>query len=83
MGWAYCGTDSNGRDIGYGVEATCDHPGCNEIIDRGLAYACGGWHGETEYACEKYFCGEHLLGGRLPSGEFVFLCKECREGVEG
>lgn len=31
--------------IGYAWEATCDHPGCEKQIDRGLAYACGGMHG--------------------------------------
>jgi len=41
MGWANCGTDSNGRPIGYAHEATCDHPECNAAIHRGLSYACG------------------------------------------
>jgi hypothetical protein len=45
MGWANCGEDSRGRPIGYAWEATCDRPGCNAKIDRGLAYACGGMHG--------------------------------------
>lgn len=41
MGWSI-GYDNNWkRDIGYGVPATCDHPDCNEEIDRGLAYVCG------------------------------------------
>lgn len=42
MGWSI-GFDSNwNRDIGYGVPAFCDHPGCTAEIDRGLAYVCGG-----------------------------------------
>jgi hypothetical protein len=73
MGWANCGEDSAGRPIGYAFAATCDHPGCDKEIDRGLAYACGGMHGEgclggeddidweASYpSCEKYFCYEHL-----------------------
>jgi len=56
MGWAFCGEDSQGREIGYAIAATCDHPGCNERIDRGLSYACGGEHGVTEWSCERYFC---------------------------
>lgn len=76
MGWASCGTDSQGRPIGYAHEATCDHPGCNAKIDRGLAYACGGMHGDGghrgDFGCEKYFCGQHLK-----SGEHDQLCFEC------
>lgn len=61
MGWADCGTDSNGRPIGYAFEATCDHPGCDAKINRGLSYACGGMHGDLGgQACEGYFCSEHL-----------------------
>ena len=67
MGWADCGTDSKGRPIGYAHEATCDFPGCDAKINRGLAYACGGMHGEggvrSDYGCEGYFCGQHLIYG--------------------
>lgn len=59
MGWGDCGTDSEGRPIGYVFEAICDEPGCDEQIDRGLSYACGDMHGEDEYSCEKYFCEKH------------------------
>lgn len=59
MSWAYCGTDSSGREIGYSIEAVCDEPGCEKEIDRGLAFACGGEHGEDEYSCERYFCEKH------------------------
>jgi hypothetical protein len=75
MGWAFCGQDSEGRDIGYGVPATCDHPECSEAIDRGLAYACGGMHGDLgDEGCEGYFCDEHLIyaaGLRYP------ICAAC------
>ncbi len=59
MGWANCGDDSKGRPIGYAHDATCDFPGCATEIHRGLAYACGGDHGETEWSCESYFCETH------------------------
>lgn len=60
MGWSI-GYDSNwDRDIGYGVPATCDHPGCTEEIDRGLSYVCGGEPYGGEHGCGLYFCGEHL-----------------------
>lgn len=72
MGWGNCGEDSKGRPIGYVWAATCDHPECIKQIDRGLAYACGGMHGNEalggypdnyefgEFVCEQYFCGDHL-----------------------
>jgi hypothetical protein len=78
MGWGDCGNDSQGRPIGYNFEATCDHPGCNEKIDRGLAYACGGMHGSGE-GCEGYFCDSHLRvvdsdRYELTQGQ---LCEQC------
>jgi hypothetical protein len=42
MSWAIGYDGRWKRDIGYGVPAYCDHPGCNEEIDRGLAHVCGG-----------------------------------------
>jgi hypothetical protein len=84
MGWANCGYDSKGRSIGYIFEAICDYPECNEKIDRGLAYACGGMHGEHDYYCEKYFCSEHLRYGELPNDECTEypICEECRKALE-
>ena len=61
MGWSV-GYDSKWeRDIGYGVPAICDHPGCNKEIDRGLGYVCGGEPYGGEHGCGLFFCGEHLL----------------------
>ena len=80
MGWGDCGQDSQGRPIGYYFEATCDEPGCERKIDRGLSYACGGMHGENEYDCEKYFCGEHLYFTDLDN--VLQLCKECSARVD-
>ena len=82
MGWSL-GHDSrwgkHGRDIGYGVVAYCDHPGCNKVIDRGLAHVCcnmepyGG-----ECGCGLYFCSDHASPGN-------HMCERCvafQEAVE-
>lgn len=73
MGWSL-GFDPNWkRDVGYGVPAYCDHPGCNEEIDRGLAHVCGGDVYGGDRGCGLYFCGAHLYyHAKLP-----FLCKRC------
>lgn len=63
------------RDIGYGVPAFCDHPGCTEEIDRGLAYVCGGEPYGGEAGCGLYFCGAHLLCHPQ-------LCERCAAGKE-
>ena len=87
MGWADCGTDSKGKPIGYAHSATCDHPGCDAKIDRGLAFACGGMHGEDEYSCEGYFCHKHRRGFIEDGDRIVSVCADCerawREMNEG
>lgn len=79
MGWANCGTDSKGRPIGYAHSATCDEPGCEKEIHRGVSYACGGMHGENGHDCEGYFCEEHLhptdIKGEWTS--YLYLCQSC------
>lgn len=83
MGWADCGTDSQGRPIGYGHEATCDHPLCDEVIDRGLAYACGGTHGDTEYSCEGYFCEKHRRHVDVDGEDSgLIVCLQCAALIE-
>lgn len=78
MGWGNCGTDSKGRPIGYAFEAVCDHPGCGEFIDRGLAFACGGMHGQNIFDCEGYFCTKHLSYVGLPDKKgSIQICPEC------
>ena len=73
MGWSI-GYDSQwGRDIGYGVPATCDHPGCNEEINRGLGYVCGDSPYGGEDGCGLFFCEKH-------SG--VMLCERCEKGED-
>lgn len=82
MGWSI-GHDSrwgkHGRDIGYGVPAYCDHPGCNKVIDRGLAHVCcnqepyGG-----EDGCGLYFCSQHATPGEHKCAR----CAAFQEAVE-
>lgn len=76
MGWAF-GVNAEGREVGYGVEATCDFEGCDAKIDRGLYYVCGGMHDGDEHGCGRYFCGSHLgywFRGKETSPQ---LCEEC------
>lgn len=73
MGWSI-GYDENWqRDIGYGVPAFCDHPDCNEEIDRGLAFVCGLQPYGGDNGCGLFFCEEHHLDG---------LCERCEAGGE-
>ena len=60
MGWSIGFDDCWNRDIGYGVPAFCDHPGCETTIDRGLAYVCGGEPYGGNRGCGLYFCPDHL-----------------------
>ena len=76
MSWAIGYDTSWNRDIGYGVPAYCDFPGCGKEIDRGLSYVCGGEPYGGEYGCGLYFCAEHLYyaGKRR---EYKQLCPRC------
>lgn len=70
MSWAVGWDNHWQRDIGYGVPAYCDHPDCNEEIDRGLSYVCGNEPYGGERGCGLYFCGTHQHGGQQ-------LCDRC------
>lgn len=60
MGWAVCWCSEWKRDVGYGVPAYCDYPGCTEEIDRGLGYACTENHyGMNDESCGRYYCSTH------------------------
>jgi hypothetical protein len=73
MGWSI-GFDSKwDRDIGYGVPAVCDHPGCNAQIHRGLAYVCGGEPYGGDKGCGLYFCERH---------RYRVLCERCHSDKE-
>jgi hypothetical protein len=71
MGWMY-GVDRDGKEIGYGVEDVCNHPECDEEIDRGLDYRCGGMESlsDPEAGCGGFFCGKHRHG-------FFSKCAAC------
>lgn len=71
MSWGIGFDDKWDRDIGYGVPAYCDHPGCNAEIDRGLSYVCGGEPYGGDKGCGLYFCDKHGGGGR---------CSRCKKG---
>lgn len=75
MGWSI-GYDKHwDRDIGYGVPAICDHPACNEQIDRGLSYVCGGEPYGGNRGCGLYFCHKHLS---VPFMQIASqLCEKC------
>lgn len=79
MGYGYYTRTIDGleRHLGYGVKALCDHPDCNEEIDRGLGYLCGEDPGDgSENGCGRYFCGKHLwLGGGVQQ------CQRCVDGL--
>jgi hypothetical protein len=78
MGWAV-GYDSTWRrDIGYGVPAICDHPGCGADIDRGLAFVCGSNPYGEPYGCGLYFCSEHLWMTDRGERDCPQLCDRCR-----
>ena len=60
MGWANCENNA-GRMVGYAIRAHCDNKKCEQQIDRGLAYVCGGMHDGGDHGCGGYFCYEHLV----------------------
>ncbi len=79
MGWSI-GYDSNwDRDIGYGVPAYCDHPGCDKEINRGLSYVCGGEPYGGEYGCGLFFCADHQLLAVNEEQRYGFICERCDE----
>jgi hypothetical protein len=85
MGWEIGYDEKWKRDIGYGVPAYCDHPDCNEEIDRGLANVCCGQapYG-GDYGCGLYFCSAHrqyhVSYGFKDEG--ACGCERCAKGAE-
>lgn len=86
MGWSIGYDDQLQRDVGYGVPATCDHPGCGAAIDRGISHVCGGEPFGGENGCGLHFCGDHLSLRYVDPGEdpeepcLGPLCAACAEG---
>ncbi len=77
MGWSVGYDEIWKRFIGYGVVAYCDHPDCNEEIDRGLSYVCGGEPYGGDRGCGLYFCEEHLY---YHYHDNTVLCERCFYG---
>lgn len=75
MGWSIGYDERWKRDIGYGVPATCDHPGCGKAIHRGLAHVCADQQPYGGDGCGLYFCAEHLR-----FYEQGPMCERCGEG---
>jgi hypothetical protein len=81
MGWARY-QNHEGRECGYAVAATCDHPGCTAEIDRGLGYLCGTTDAidGSGPGCGKYFCAAHLPAVRkMKGGGYASLCVACKD----
>jgi len=77
MGWSI-GFDSKwNRDIGYGVPAYCDYPGCGAEIDRGLSYVCGGEPYGGEHGCGLYFCSKHRELREFEDDCCKEVCERC------
>lgn len=73
MGWAH--GRENGRDVGYGVPDICNLEGCEQKIDRGLSFRCGGVTNlHDDYGCGNFFCGAHMSYGSQNQ-----LCETCVE----
>ena len=82
MGWQI-GANSDGRDVGYGVPAICDHPDCTEEIGRGVDNACGGMHDGGQLGCGRYFCDSHLTFHDPETGQrSTFVCARCANGED-
>jgi len=84
VGWAV-GYDENWkRDVGYGVPAICDHPGCGEEINRGLGYVCGDQPFGGEHGCGLFFCSKHrhhrLVDPDDDDGDVAMFCERCPGG---
>jgi hypothetical protein len=90
MGYSIYFDSRRNRDLGYGVPAVCDHPDCENEINRGLSYLCGDQpYTGGEHGCSLYFCGEHksyhttVIGGDehdcdVPNCQ---LCERCQHGL--
>ena len=78
MGWAI--GERGGRDIGYGVPATCDYPTCKKKIDRGLSYCCGDF--SSDDGCGLYFCDKHLGYAEDRNGGPHQFCDRCLYNLE-
>lgn len=77
MGWSIGYDETWERDIGYGVPAVCDHPGCTEAINRGLGYVCGGEPYGGDHGCGLFFCEKHRQYHDFRDGCSQSVCSRC------
>lgn len=73
--------EKDGRDCGYGVPAICDHPDCDERIDRGLGFICGGSL-HNEEGCWQFFCHKHASHEHHEDENVYGLCERCANDQE-
>lgn len=76
MSWTIGYDEALDRDVGHLVTAYCDQPGCSAVINRGLAFTCGGEFMGGDHGCGLHFCPEHLTYGE---GDHR-LCERCNAG---
>lgn len=77
MSWAR-GIRDDGKEAGYDIDDVCGHPECQEEIDRGISFTCGG----VEYLHSGYGCGEWFCPNHLEFGTHGFLCYTCIQAEE-
>lgn len=79
MRYAYYEVWRNGQKIkaGYSVPDICNHLGCSEQIDRGLAHLCGTSPGGDEHGCGGYFCEDHQRSKQIALNEYISVCLSC------
>lgn len=69
----YSRYEIDGKERGYGVPDVCNHEGCEQKINRGMAYLC--------YGCTGYFCYDHLIFGEDKyecfAGKSSQICSAC------
>lgn len=77
MGWSIGFDDNWNRDIGYGVPAFCDAPGCSKKIHRGISHVCGAAPYGGSKGCGLYFCNDHLYFHLFKDMEIADVCYRC------
>jgi hypothetical protein len=65
---------------GYGVDDVCHAEGCDEAIDRGLAYLCGAHPHSPDPGCGWWFCSGHLYVWGDDGCDY--LCKTCMDEAQ-
>lgn len=78
MGYSIGYDREHDRDIGYGVPAFCDFPGCHVEINRGMGYICGNYG--DDHSCGLYFCSHHKEYHEFMDGDSGLYCHRCATG---